>query len=134
MKSNNFINSNKWPNKIIFMGENYRSSKGLSLPELAFMIEADLLQLANTYDELTCHFDVKLIPCKEGVDRLQVSLVANSDALMILQDEVHQIVESYNKQLLVRESGVLRNYYCRFYYDIEFQHKNLFPIKGGRHD
>ena len=127
------LDNNKWPNKIICLGVNYHSSKNYSLPELALMIEADLLQLAGSYSELACHFETKLMAAQDGVDGLGVRLIsAHSDTLMILQDEVERILESYNKQLLIRRQGRFYSYYCRFYYHIEFQHKKFRLIKGGQ--
>lgn len=121
-----------YPNKIVLKGENYFKTKELSLPELALVIETNLLQLANSYFELTCAFEISFAPRNDNCDGLKIKLVTPySDALVILQDEITQILGSYNQQILVREAGRICPRYCRFYYNIEFEHKKLSVIKGG---
>ena len=130
MKKDNFIN-NKWPEKIVYEGDNYHKTKNFSMPNLALMIEIDLFRLINSYNELTCNFKIHLTPCKDSCNGFLIELISkNCDALIILRDEVEQILGSYNKQLLIKREGRIHSHYCRFYYNIEFQHKRFFAVKG----
>ena len=107
-------------------GINYFKTKALSLPELALVIETDLLRLANSYHELACAFKIELAPHKDNCDGLKIKLISNhNDSLMVLRDEVYKILASYNKQILLEKAGRLSPRYCRFYYNVEFEYKKL---------
>ena len=121
------------PDKIVYQGENHQESKHLSLPELAVLIDRDLMKVSNCYSELICHFEVKLKRFPYEYDGFEITLHSTiCDVLEILKDEINKTLESYNKQILVRSNGAFRSRYCRFGYCIHFQYKKLSALKGGK--
>ena len=56
----NNCTGHQWPRILEYVGKNYQESKGLSLSELAVLIDRDLMKLAKRYSELKCYFEVEL--------------------------------------------------------------------------
>ena len=132
MKSLEIGVSRKVPSKIFCVGQNDHKVKGLSLNELALIIEVDLKKLADKYFELAASFILRLEPNKyASFGEINVKLISdNRHALAILEDEIEYILRSYNKQILAINNGAFVSRYLRFYYTIDFSRRELSLLKG----
>ena len=134
MKSLQIGVARKTPSKIFCIGENCEKTQGLSLNELALMIELDLKRLADKYYEWALSFVIALKPNKYArFGEINVKLIGDdSHAFAILEDEIEQILWSYNKQILAIKDGAFVSRYLRFCYTIHFSKRELSLLKGGR--
>ena len=122
------------PSKIFCVGQNCDKAQGLSLNELALLIELDLKKLGDKYHDWALSFVIALRPNKYArFGEINVKLIGDdSHAFGVLKDEIEHILWSYNKQILGLKDGAFVSRYLRFYYTIDFSKRELSLLKGGR--
>ena len=107
------------PSKICLAGDRYLETKGVTLHEVALLMEQRLFKLSELYPELNLYFEVKFSQSND--DHIHVKVFTSHDkAKSVVFEEIQKTLSDYNKQILIFERGAYEPFYNRFHFTVDF--------------